>query len=216
MGFAEAVVLGDIWGLPGAIACAARTTAYRARRTNHLSGKEDMADPVVPDVTSFDGEAARGMLPTVRPIYAEACAEPPYNEGLEDVAAFADAWPWCVERPGFRLLVAEVDGEAVGFSFGFRLTADTGWWDGFLDPVDPATTREWDGRTFAIIELAVRTRHRLRGIARCLQTALLEGCPEERATLCARPESEAVTAMYARGDTRPSDASGQRPTSPST
>lgn len=155
-----------------------------------------MADPVTPNLTTYDGEAARDMLPTVRQIYAEAYAEPPYNEGPEDVAEFADAWPWYIERPGFRLVVAELDGAPVGFTFGFQLTPETGWWDGFLDPVDVETAREWDGRTFAIIELAVAGQHRHRGIAHHLHEALLSDRPERRVTLTVRPEAEAVTAMY--------------------
>ena len=48
------------------------------------------------------------------------------------------------------------DGEQlVGFAYGHALNAQTHWWDNFLTPVASEITRKWDGRTFAVIDMAV-------------------------------------------------------------
>jgi len=137
------------------------------------------------------------LLQVVRPLYAEIYAEPPYLEGPDEVADFAAGWTGCCQQPGFRLVVADADGEPVGFSFGHRLGPETDWWDGLLDPVPAQVTQEWERRTFAVIELAVRARHRRRGIGRILHQALLAGRDEQRVTLLSRPEAAAAQAAYA-------------------
>lgn len=162
-------------------------------------------------LTTRDGVAATDQLDAVLPIYAAAYAEPPYLEGPEDVADFANRWPAYTSRPGFRLVTANIDGRTVGFAFGYQLTPDTAWWSGMLDPVDPGTTSEHAGRTFVVLELAVLAQHRKQGIGRALHGELLRERAEERVTLTVRPEAIAVVAMYrawgyaAVGRNRPGD-----------
>jgi hypothetical protein len=104
----------------------------------------------------YDGEVARERLDVVRGLYAEVYAEPPYCEGADDVDSFVRDWPRRVEQPAFRLVVARAGEEAVGFAFGHPLTEKTRWWEGALEPLSPDLAAERRGRTFAIIELAVR------------------------------------------------------------
>jgi len=111
-----------------------------------------------------------------------------------------------VAAPGFRLAVATADEQVVGFTFGHELTADTRWWSGALTPLPPEVTAERPGRTFAIIELAVRQPYRRRRIARRLHEALLAGVGAERATLLVRPEAAPALAAY--------DGWGYRPLGP--
>lgn len=77
------------------------------------------------------------------------------------------------------------------------LPPDTDWWDGTLDPLPEDFTDETTGRTFAVIELAVRKTHRRQGIGRGLYTALLHGIETQRATLLVRPEPETAPARAA-------------------
>lgn len=145
---------------------------------------------------TYDSSEGADQLRGVLPVYAACYAEPPYLEGPDDFADFADRWPWYVARPGFRLVTAEAAGRTIGFAFGFQLTPDTGWWSGMLDLVDPETVTEHEGRTFAVIELAVLASHRKQGIGRALHDQLLRDRAEERVTLTVRPEAAAVVAMY--------------------
>ncbi|HCT75901.1 MAG TPA: hypothetical protein DGT23_04780 [Micromonosporaceae bacterium] len=78
-----------------------------------------------------------------------------------------------------------------------QLTAGTHWWDGLLDPVPDGTTQETPGRTFVVIEVAVRSAHRRRGVGKALHNDLLSGRDEQRVTLLCRPEATAARAAYA-------------------
>lgn len=147
-----------------------------------------------------DSAEAAQALNEFLPVYAEVYAEPPYNEGPDDVASFAaNDWPRRYTAPGFRLVLARHAGNAIGFAFGHNLPDNTHWWTGMLDTIDPEITREWPGRTFAIIELAVRHQWRRRGIARQLHDRVVANSNAERATLLVRPEPEASPARHAYG-----------------
>lgn len=155
-----------------------------------------MDDPV--SVTVREGRDAARMLDEILPVYEEVYAEPPYLEGPRDVADFLERFGRQARRPGFRTAVAHDEaGQVAGFAFGYRLPADTTWWDSALAPLPSGFTAETGERTFVIIELAVRARHRRRGIARRLHDALLDGQRVERVTLTMRPEPEAAPAQAA-------------------
>jgi ribosomal protein S18 acetylase RimI-like enzyme len=145
----------------------------------------------------YDGPTAQGLLDVVRPVYGEVYAESPYCEGEAEVEGFAKGWERLVAAPGFRLVLARSAEEVVGFTFGYTLAPDTRWWAGALTQLSEHVTREYPGRTFAIIELAVRKPFRRRGIARELHRRLLEGGTAERVTLLVRPEPEAAAAWTA-------------------
>jgi GNAT superfamily N-acetyltransferase len=145
-----------------------------------------------------DGQAAGRRLDDFLAAYEEVYAEPPYSEGPRDVRQFIDSYLIHVERPGMRLIIARDDhDQVVGFTYGFRLPAETGWWSN-LEPPPPADfTRESGDRTWVILELAVREPWRRRGVAAALHAALLDGLTVERVTLSVRPEPEAAPAQTA-------------------
>jgi ribosomal protein S18 acetylase RimI-like enzyme len=144
-----------------------------------------------------DAAAARLHFGVVRDLYAEVYSEPPYNEGPDDVARFATSWERYLRQPGFRLVLARKGEHAVGMALGHELAPDTDWWQGLLTPLSDGFTGETPGRTFAVIELAVRAPHRRRGIARALHRQLLADIGTERVTLLVRPEPEAAPARSA-------------------
>lgn len=151
-------------------------------------------DQIVLDHHGADTGLAQ--LDVVRNLYAEVYAEPPYYEGPADVVDFVAGWPQRVRQPHFRLVVAWEGDELVGFSFGHQLPTQTGWWDGALTPLPDHITTEYAGRTFAIIELAVRRRYRRRGVARRMYAGLTAGLTEERITLLVRPDAPAPRHAY--------------------
>ncbi|MDT0452143.1 GNAT family N-acetyltransferase [Streptomyces hesseae] len=144
-----------------------------------------------------DGPEAAALLDGFLPAYEEVYVEAPYNEGPREVAEFIERFQRQALRPGFRLLLARDDDEVVGFAFGYRLPADTSWWNGMFTPLPEEFTRETGERTFAIIELAVRKPRRRRGIARALHARLVDGLGVERVALTMRPEPEAAPAQRA-------------------
>lgn len=145
----------------------------------------------------FGGSNAAEQLDALLPAYEEAYVEPPYCEGPQDIAEFIERFQIQTQRPGFRLVLARDAGKVVGFTFGYRLPADTRWWNNLLEPQPEAFTHEDGERTYVIIELAVRKPWRRHRIAATLHTHLLEGLPVERVTLTMRPEPEAAPAQAA-------------------
>jgi ribosomal protein S18 acetylase RimI-like enzyme len=150
----------------------------------------------VADVTITQPELDPGLLGTIKPLYTEVYAEPPYHEGPEEIDDFVDRWNHHSRQHGFSIVLAHHEEDLVGFCFGFPLSANSRWWDGLLDPVDPKLTAEDGHRTFAVIELAVRAAHRRRGIGRALHDILLADRTEPRTTLLTRPEATPALAAY--------------------
>jgi GNAT superfamily N-acetyltransferase len=148
-------------------------------------------------VQRWDGPDAGARLDAILAAYEEVYVEAPYCEGPREVAEFIERFQRQAQRPGFRLAIAEDGGEAVGFTFGYRLPPDTVWWNGLLEPMPEEFTRETGERTFVIIELAVRKPWRRQGLAARLHAVLLDGLGVERVTLTMRPEPEAAPAQQA-------------------
>lgn len=154
-------------------------------------------------LTRHGADTAVAWLGTIRELYAEIYAEPPYREGPADVADFTASWPRRAAQPNFRLILAQHGDQPIGFSFGFQLTADTDWWDGALTPLPADLTTERPARTFAIIEIAVRRSYRRRGVARRMHAELTAGLVEERVTLLVRPDTPAPRGAYLSWGYRP-------------
>ncbi|MEU9337946.1 GNAT family N-acetyltransferase [Streptomyces sp. NPDC048290] len=154
----------------------------------------------MPEVTyeRHDGpEGAAAALDTFLPAYQEVYAEPPYSEGPSDVTQFIEHYAHHVRRQGMRLIIAREDSEVVGFSYGYYLPADTGWWGNVHEDLAEDFTHETGTRTWVILELAVRRPWRRRGIAKGLHDVMLDGLPVQRVTLTVRPEPEAAPAQAA-------------------
>lgn len=145
----------------------------------------------------MDGPAAAQAEDAFRLIYAEAFAEPPYDETEDDVAAASRRFPSQARKPTFRAALArDEDGEPVGMAYGWTLGPDTGWWDELTEPVPDDVRREDGRRTFGLMELAVRGPWRGQGVARRLHETLLDGIEAERVLLNVHPGSKAAPAVY--------------------
>jgi ribosomal protein S18 acetylase RimI-like enzyme len=166
-----------------------------------VHGSDDTTD-VRPDTVvttrTHTDQAALALIGDLASIYGEVYQEPPYLEGSHEVAAFMAEWPTRVAVPGFRLVTADDCGAVVGFAYGHGLSAGVGWWSGATTALPAELVTEHPGRTFAIIELAVRRDYRRRGLARRLHRALLADRTEARVTLLAHPQATAAQHAYAR------------------
>lgn len=136
-------------------------------------------------------EQREAVLAVYSEVYADRLDDPfnslpRYWERLEAYAS----------RDGFALVTGRLDDGLVGFALGYTLPADSGWWRGLREEVDPALLTETGQRTFALTELMVRPRWRRRGYARALHDAVLRHRPEARATLLVRPDNAAAHAAY--------------------
>ncbi|WP_393059434.1 GNAT family N-acetyltransferase [Streptomyces sp. LN549] len=148
-------------------------------------------------IARMDGSAAAQVENAFRLIYAEAFAEPPYNETEDEVAGAFRRFPSQARKHTFRAALARTeDGEPIGMAYGYPLDPDTGWWDELTEPVSDDLRREDGRRTFGLMELAVRGPWRGQGIARRLHETLLDSIEAERVLLNVHPDSKAASAAY--------------------
>jgi len=158
---------------------------------------------------------AEELTPTLTTIYSDVYAEPPYNWGEEHAALFAQRFAAQRQASGFDLVIARVREQIVGFCFGVTLQPDTPWWSTVTTPVDTDLITEFPGRTFALVELLVCRSWRRGGIATRLHDTLIEGRPEQRATLTVLPEAEPAHSAYrAWGWRRVAQKSNPLPSAP--
>ncbi|KAB7833070.1 GNAT family N-acetyltransferase [Streptomyces mobaraensis] len=148
-------------------------------------------------VESMDGPTAARAEGAFRLVYAEAFAEPPYDETETDVAGAFRRFRSQTRKRAFRAALARTgDGEPVGMAFGHPLGPTTGWWDQLTEPVCQDMRREDGRRTFGLMELAVRGPWRRQGVARRLHEALLVNAEAERVLLNVHPGSRAAQTAY--------------------
>ncbi|WP_169811063.1 GNAT family N-acetyltransferase [Nocardia amamiensis] len=129
-------------------------------------------------------------------LYDEAFSAPPFVWPVDESQRHRQMLTKMIALQGFGIALAESGDTLVGFVYGDTLTTNTGWWDGFQQPVHPDVTREWPGRTFAVIDLAVQKSARRHGIGRRLLDTLLDSRPEQRVTLAVQPQAEDSHAFY--------------------
>ncbi|TKK90381.1 GNAT family N-acetyltransferase [Herbidospora galbida] len=98
--------------------------------------------------------------------------------------------------PSFSAVIAWHAGEPVGYAYGHRLPADHGWWRAIPEPLPAEFTDEWDGRTFALVSLAVLPNRRGHGVGRRLIDSLLGSRGEERAVLSVQPTALSTQSIY--------------------
>ena len=134
----------------------------------------------------LDGRQAGLHEQDLRALHAEVYADPPYGR-TDDSAQFAGRFRVQRRQPGFVLVAARRGGFLIGWACGMPLRPSTSWWRDLTTPVRAELTAEHQGRTFALTELLVRASWRRQGIARTLHNLVLDGRPEERATLTVLP-----------------------------
>src|SRR6202040_3316043 len=145
-----------------------------------------------PDVTFevLDGAAAGAHADELQALYVEVYAEPRGRD--EEAARFPSRFRVQRRQPGYVLAEARRGGYLVGYAAGFPLRPSTSWWRHLTTPLPDELTAEHPGRTFAVVDLAVRAPWRRQGIGRDLHDLILDGRPEERATLTVLPAAAAA------------------------
>ncbi|WP_280184733.1 MULTISPECIES: GNAT family N-acetyltransferase [Nocardia] len=156
------------------------------------------------DFQHYTAAEARELRDEVERIFRDSYIDAiESGEEFESPEAFMhrfDAYTDPARAGAFELVIARLDGELCGQAWGWPLTAETAWWDGLrLDEGDQVSfTAENGSRTFAFSEIMVRKQFTGRGIASALHDELLEGRPEQRATLLVRPDNHRAYSNYRR------------------
>jgi GNAT superfamily N-acetyltransferase len=134
---------------------------------------------------AVDASQAPALVDELADLYAEVYAEPPYNEGEEHVARFAQHYLDETTRAGFGLVIAVDNDLVAGAVHGWTMAA--GQW--FNRPITEPPAEIKNAPKFAIMEWMVRKRYRRAGIGRHLLDVILTGRPEPYAILASNPAS---------------------------
>jgi ribosomal protein S18 acetylase RimI-like enzyme len=147
--------------------------------------------------TQIDGRAASERLfEPICALYDQVFSQPPFRWTDEESQHHRKLLSDLMEEPTFGIASAEAGGRLAGFGYGYQLRPDTRWWQNFLEPVPDELAREWPGRTFALIDLAVDQAWRGQGLGRKLTEMLLGSRAEQRATLSVQPTAVDTQAFY--------------------
>jgi len=111
-------------------------------------------------------------------------------------AAFTRRFGVHRRQPGFVLAAARHGGYLVGYAAGLPLRPATSWWRDLTSALPEEVTAEPAGRTFALVDLAVRPSWRRQGIGRTLHDLVLANRPEERASLTVPPSAAAAQRAF--------------------
>ena len=137
----------------------------------------------------LDGRQAAGHVDELQDVHREVYGE----AGHETFARQFRVWR---RQRGFVLVEARHGDYLVGFATGMPLRPSTSWWKDLTAPVPAEVTTEHPGRTFALTELLVRAPWRRQGNAGSLHDLILDGRPEERATLAVLPGAIAAQKAF--------------------
>ena len=143
----------------------------------------------------------RGRLdevwPTLVEVYAEVYAREIAEDEFFSVGSFEDRLRGHTSAPNWEAVVGSVDGQVVGYAYGYTLRAGRSWWVALRTPVDDESLIEETGsRTFGLAEIMVKGPWRKRGIARAIHDELLARRAEERAALFVERAHPRVRALY--------------------
>ena len=109
---------------------------------------------------------------------------------------FADRFRVQRRQPGFVLAEARRGGFLIGYAAGMPLRPATSFWRDLTAPLPDDVTVEYPGRTFALIELLVRSSWRRQGIGRTLHDLIIRNRREERATLTVLPAATPAQSAF--------------------
>lgn len=143
-----------------------------------------------------DTRQAAALLDPLCLLHDTVFSEPPFRWTDEESEHHRQSLISLIANPTFALITADAASGLIGFAYGVALRPDTQWWSGMKEPLPDELTDEWKGRTFAIIDVAVREEHRKRGIGRALIDALLASRSEERAALTVQPVATDTKEFY--------------------
>lgn len=143
-------------------------------------------------ITSQSNEVSKFFAP-LADLYKIVYAEPPYEEGPEQVTRFREGLPGEAERLGFTLVTAAEYGSLVGAAYGWTMPSGT-WWQR-ADGEPPGELR--DVEKFAVMEWIVHPHRQGHGIGGELLCRLLADRREQYATLASDHRSPARK-IYAR------------------
>lgn len=150
-----------------------------------------MTTPPTADVRLIDSDAFAPLVVMAAHIYGDAMRRPP-----ELVVQRREIMQSHLQRRGFRAVAAYVDGEFVGFGYGYRGRAGEWWHDIVAKALGRDAAKQWLTDAFELAELHLLPAHHGAGIGRALLTTLLEDVPTETVVLSTHDHETPARSLY--------------------
>ncbi|GAB3818982.1 hypothetical protein GCM10028820_22240 [Tessaracoccus terricola] len=126
-------------------------------------------------------------------IYREA-----FDHTDEAAAQFAKDFARCMETyKGATCLVGEIDGEILGFLYGYDLQSNNWWPQQIAEAMNDAGQLDWFEDAFELAEIEVDPAVHGQGLGGALLDTQLDSMPQSRALLGTHPDNPA-RALYRR------------------
>ncbi|MFI6982613.1 GNAT family N-acetyltransferase [Embleya sp. NPDC050154] len=158
---------------------------------------------MTPEIRRFTAAELTRYAEGIRAVYAEAFAEPPWDEGPEQADEYLRRLAADAGRPGFVgvVAVAESTGAVLGFCTAWTTTTPmpTGRsYDRVAETLGPERTRAWLCGALEVDELAVSGAARGTGAAAALLEAVTADAVDGRSWLLTSTQAEPALRFYAR------------------
>lgn len=98
------------------------------------------------------GRAA--LVAGIEAVYRDVFTAPPFSESVDAARAFVERLQDQVDLEGFRLVVAEAEGEVQGFAFGYETRRGQRWHDRVVPTIDAALVDRWFVDAFCLAAFA--------------------------------------------------------------
>jgi ribosomal protein S18 acetylase RimI-like enzyme len=143
-----------------------------------------------------DGGLAEIWAPQIHALYCEVFSVPPFRWDDDEPARHRSRLASVASNPTATVAIALSEESLVGFAYGVPWSPSQDWWSTMTPPPPDSVRREWPGRTFLLIDLALEARYRGRGAGRALVSSLLATRTEERGVLTVQATALATQAFY--------------------
>ncbi|MGH3940547.1 MAG: GNAT family N-acetyltransferase [Pseudonocardiaceae bacterium] len=157
-----------------------------------------MLPPEGPPFTHHTSVEAGQLMDELCDAYSDAYGTVPGAGTREKSNAFRSRATKGLRGANYSLVTARLDGELIGFVFGYGVRPEVRWWDGLRPEPPEGFTVETGSRTVLLAEIEVRRAWQGHGIGRTLHDAFLCRRSEERATLASNPAATTTHALYER------------------
>ena len=143
------------------------------------------------DVHLLDSDAFEPLVVMAAHIYGEAMRRPP-----ELVVQRREIMQSHVHRRGFRAVAAHVDGELVGFGYGYRGRSGEWWHDIVAKALGREAAKEWLRDAFELAELHLLPAQHGHGVGRSMLATLLDGLPTRTVVLSTHDQDSPARSLY--------------------
>ncbi|MGV2920156.1 GNAT family N-acetyltransferase [Streptomyces alfalfae] len=160
-----------------------------------------MNSPLVPVVQVLRGGDVLAHSDALGSVYVDAFSAPPWNEGEEKAAEFAERLRHDARRPGFTAALAFAGRDVLGFASGWttlRPFPTDRCYPQVAASLGAGHTNDWLCDAFEVDELAVRPSAHGGGLAGNLLAAVTADAPEGRSWLLTSVQATRAMAFYHR------------------